>query len=89
MTVVFRKWSTFLTCSARWNRAPLISVSVLNGEPQANRGDDACGLPLNDSKGPRSLRGCNHGVGFDQEQARADVLDRDAKALRYGETVFF
>ena len=29
ITVVFRTWSTFLTCSARWNRAPLISVSVL------------------------------------------------------------
>ncbi len=30
ITVVFRTWSTFLTCSARWNRAPLISVSVLS-----------------------------------------------------------
>ena len=29
ITVVFRTWSTFLTCSARWNRAPLISVPVL------------------------------------------------------------
>ena len=29
ITVVFRTWSTFLTCSARWNRAPLIPVSVL------------------------------------------------------------
>ena len=29
ITVFFRPWSTFLTCSARWNRAPLISVSVL------------------------------------------------------------
>ncbi len=28
-TVVFRTWGTFLTCPARWNRAPLISVSVL------------------------------------------------------------
>ena len=28
-TVIFRTWSTFLTCSARWNRAPLISVSIL------------------------------------------------------------
>ena len=28
-TVIFRTWGTFLTCPARWNRAPLISVSVL------------------------------------------------------------
>ena len=27
--VVFRTWSTFLTCSARWNRAPRISVPGL------------------------------------------------------------
>ena len=30
ITVVFRTWSTFSTCSARWNRAPLISVPVLS-----------------------------------------------------------
>ena len=29
ITVVFWTWGTFLTCPARWNRAPLISVSVL------------------------------------------------------------
>ncbi len=30
ITIDFRTWSTFLTCSARWNRAPLISVAVLS-----------------------------------------------------------
>ena len=30
ITVVFWKWGTFITCPARWNRAPLISVSVLS-----------------------------------------------------------
>ena len=29
-TLNLRTWSTFLTCSARWNRAPLISVPVLS-----------------------------------------------------------
>ena len=35
------------------------------------------------------LRRRNHGVSFNQKQACADVLDRDAKALRYSETVLF
>ena len=30
ITVVFRTWGTFLTCPARRNRAPLISVTVLS-----------------------------------------------------------
>ncbi len=30
ITVVARTWSTFSTCSARWNRAPLISAPVLS-----------------------------------------------------------
>ena len=30
ITVVFWTWGTFITCPARWNRAPLISVSVLS-----------------------------------------------------------
>src|SRR5882672_6723612 len=30
ITVVARTWSTFSTCSARWNRAPLISSPVPN-----------------------------------------------------------
>src|SRR5216683_5192936 len=30
ITVVTRTWSTFSTCSARWNRAPLISAPVLS-----------------------------------------------------------
>ena len=30
ITVVFRTWSMLLTCSARWNRAPLTSTTVLN-----------------------------------------------------------
>ena len=29
INVVFRTWGTFATCPARWNRAPLIYVSVL------------------------------------------------------------
>ena len=30
ITFVFRTWGTFVTCPARWKRAPLISVSVLS-----------------------------------------------------------
>ena len=33
ITVVFRTWGMFLTCLARWNRAPLVSVSVLSAIP--------------------------------------------------------
>src|SRR5437899_813842 len=29
ITVVARTWSTFLTCLARWNRAPLISAPTI------------------------------------------------------------
>ena len=30
ITVVFRAWGTFVTCPARWNRAPLNSAAVLS-----------------------------------------------------------
>ncbi len=42
LTVVFRTWSTFLTCSARWNRAPLISVPVPSVHAILANGNDPC-----------------------------------------------
>ena len=46
-TLNLRTWSTFLTCSARWNRAPLISVSALSAAP--------LGLNANLPHEPRAL----------------------------------